>query len=64
MQLTSVRPGDIVKVDKKGRRFFAEVEHKEKQKLTIDPIQRGISYREASAREVVGHWKQMGRNGG
>jgi len=61
MNLQGVRVGDIVRVDKRGRRFLAEVQEKESGRLTIKPLQSGINYFEASAREVVEHYKKMGQ---
>ncbi len=61
MELASIRPGDIVRVDKKGRVFEAFVLGKHKGELEIEPIQRGVTYTSASAREVVCHWAQRGR---
>ena len=64
MELASIRPGDIVRVDKKGRVFEAFVLEKHKGALEIEPSQRGVSYTGASAREVVCHWAQRGRRRG
>lgn len=64
MELASIRPGDIVRVDKKGRGFEAFVLEKHKGGLEIEPIQRGVTYTSASAREVVCHWAQRGRRRG
>jgi hypothetical protein len=61
MQLAPVRPGDIVRVNKKGRVFEALVRAKRKGELEIEPIQRGITYTTASAREVICHWAKRGR---
>ena len=61
MQLATVKPGDIVRVDKKGRVFEAFVLAKRDGVLEIEPIQRGISYTTASAREVICHWARRGR---
>ncbi len=61
MELASIRPGDIVRVDKKGRVFEAFVLEKHKGGLEIEPIQRGVSYTSASAREVICHWAKRGR---
>jgi hypothetical protein len=58
-------PGDIVAVDKKGRRFHAFVERLEQQgaggrfELELRPIERGVSYRRATVREVVGVWRRV-----
>jgi hypothetical protein len=61
MKLARVRPGDIVRVNKKGRVFEALVRAKRKGELEIEPIQRGITYTTASAREVICHWARRGR---
>jgi hypothetical protein len=61
MQLASVRPDDIVRVNKKGRVFEAFVLRKRTGELEIAPIQRGITYTTASAREVICHWAMRGR---
>lgn len=60
MNLQGVRTGDIVRVDKRGRRFLAQVEDKEAGKLKITPILPNVNYFEASSREIVEHWKKMG----
>jgi hypothetical protein len=61
MNLAAVRPDDIVRVNKKGRVFEAFVLAKTAGKLDIEPIQRGITYTTASAREVICHWAKRGR---
>ena len=61
MKLARVRPGDIVRVNKKGRVFEAFVLRKRRGELEIEPIQRGITYTTASAREVILHWARRGR---
>lgn len=57
MTLTSVKAGDIVEVDKKGRRFLAYVNDKTDTGLEIKPVDRRITYRECTAREVIDHWR-------
>lgn len=57
MTLTSVKLGDIVEVDKKGRRFYAFVNDRTDTGLAIKPIDRRITYRECTAREVIDHWR-------
>lgn len=56
--LSTIKPGDIVEVDKKGRKFFAVVEDKQDGGLALKPITHGVSYRTASAREVTAHWRK------
>jgi hypothetical protein len=61
MHLAAVKVGDIVRVDKKGRVFLAFVIAKSPGELKLEPIQRGVTYTSASAREVVCHWAKRGR---
>lgn len=61
MELASVRPDDIVRVNKKGRIFEALVLGRRRGTLEIEPIQRGISYTPASPREEICHWVKRGR---
>jgi hypothetical protein len=53
MVLTKVKPGDTIKVNKRGRIFQAEVVEKDRGKLKIKPLDSNISYHEATAREVL-----------
>jgi hypothetical protein len=55
--------GDIVLVDKKGRRFHALVTELEQLEtgrfeLAVRPLDSRISYRSASVREVVEVWRK------
>ncbi len=63
MRLAAIRPQDVVRDDKRGRSFMAFVLAKGADGLSIDPIEPGISYRSATAREVVGHWARRGTSG-
>ena len=57
MRTRSIRAGDVVEVDKRGRRFHALVLSLEPDEgLELRPRQRGITFRQATAREVVDHW--------
>jgi ASC-1-like (ASCH) protein len=58
-----IAPGDIVEVDKKGRRFHAVVSKLDQQdsgrfELEVRPLERGITFRTASVREVIGVWRK------
>ena len=58
-----IAPGDIVEVDKKGRRFHAIVTAIQQGDsgrfdLEVRPINKGISHRTATIREVVGVWRK------
>jgi hypothetical protein len=61
-----IAPGDIVLVDKKGRRFHALVTELEQLdsgrfELVLRPLDSRISWRTASVREVVDVWRRAGR---
>jgi hypothetical protein len=58
-----IAPGDIVLVDKKGRRFHALVSELEQLEsgrfeLVLRPLDSRISWRTASVREVMKVWRQ------
>jgi hypothetical protein len=59
----AIGPGDIVELDKKGRRFHAlvtELEQVESGRfhLSVRPLDSRISYRQATVREVIGVWRR------
>lgn len=56
MRLERIRPGDIVLVSKGGRRFHARVDRIKEGVVELEPIERGVSYRHASARELLDVW--------
>lgn len=57
MTLASIKEGDIVAVDKRGRVFHALVLKPRRQgELSISPFDTRITYFTATAREVVGLW--------
>ena len=61
-----IAPGDIVEVDKKGRRFHAlvvDLDQVDSGRFHLDvrPLDSRISYRQATVREVVGVWRRAGR---
>ena len=62
-----IGPGDIVLVDKKGRRFHAlvtELEQLESGRfeLAVRPLDSRISYRTATVREVCDVWRKARRS--
>ncbi len=61
-----IGPGDIVEIDKRGRRFHAlvlELEQLETNRfeLKVRPLDSRISWRTATVREVVEVWRRAGR---
>jgi hypothetical protein len=61
MKLAQIHPGDLIEVDKRGRRVFAKVIEISDAVVQFEPLCPGISYRHASAREIVAHWRKAGR---
>lgn len=59
----AIGAGDIVEIDKKGRRFHALVRELEQLEsgrfeLIVRPLDSRISYHRATVREVVGVWRK------
>jgi hypothetical protein len=61
MRLEGIETGDIVEIDRLGRRFHAIVAGNAPGGLSIQPLDRRITYRTCRAREVTGHWVKRGR---
>jgi hypothetical protein len=61
MRLEGIQTGDIVEVDRGGRRFHAIVTAPAPGGLALAPLDRRISYFSCRSREVVGHWAKRGR---
>jgi hypothetical protein len=53
MNMSKVRPGDIVMIDKRGRRFVAEVIAMGTREVDIEPIDSRINYFHAKSTEVI-----------
>jgi hypothetical protein len=57
MRMRGIQPGDRVRVNKRGRVFDARVLGAGPAGgLSVEPLDRRISWRQATAREVIGHW--------
>ena len=56
VRLEGLQIGDIVEVDRLGRRFYALVTGNASGGLSIQPLDRRISYRSCRADDVVTHW--------
>jgi hypothetical protein len=61
-----IGPGDIVEIDKRGRRFHALVlelaqTDSGRFELSLRPLDSRISWRTASVREVVEVWRRVRR---
>jgi hypothetical protein len=61
MRLEGIHTGDIVEVDRRGRRYYALVTGTAPGGLALQPLDRRINYYDARSREVIGHWSKQGR---
>jgi hypothetical protein len=62
VRLRTIAPGDIVLVNKRGRLFHALVKGTATGgELTIEPLDKRVSYRHATPREVADHWQHRER---
>jgi hypothetical protein len=61
MRLEGIATGDIVEVDRNGRRFYAIVTAPAPGGLSLAPMDRRVSYFSCRSREVIGHWSKRGR---
>jgi hypothetical protein len=61
LRLEGIQIGDIVEVDRLGRRFHALVTGNANACLSVQPLDRRISYRTCRAHDVVAHWAKRGR---
>jgi hypothetical protein len=61
MRLEGIQTGDIVEIDRNGRRFHAVVTGPAPGGLSVQPTDRRVNYYTARSREVVGHWAKRGR---
>jgi hypothetical protein len=64
MKTASVRPLDLVRCDRLGRRFWALVTGHEGGALTLAPVTRNVTYYRVSSREVLEHYARRPRPGG
>lgn len=58
-----MHPQDLIEVSKGGRRFYARLIEISDGVVRFEPLSRGVSYRHAGAREIIGHWRKTGRRG-
>ena len=61
MRLEGIQVGDIVEVDRLGRRFHALVTGNAPDGLSVQPLDRRITYRHCRAHDVLTHWAKRGR---
>jgi hypothetical protein len=61
MRLEGIQVGDIVEVDRLGRRFHALVTANAGGSVSVQPLDKRINYHSCRAHQVVGHWAKRGR---
>ncbi len=61
VRLEGIQIGDIVEVDRLGRRFHALVTGNAGGHLSIQPLDRRVTYRSCRAHEAMAHWAKRGR---
>jgi hypothetical protein len=61
VRLEGIQIGDIVEVDRLGRRFHALVTGNAKGGRSVQQLDRRASYRTCRAHDVVAHWAKRGR---
>ena len=62
VNISNIRPGDLVRCDVRGWRFLAEVRDRRPGELEIEPIGTSANYRTAKSRQVVEHWRKTRRS--
>jgi hypothetical protein len=62
VRLEGIRAGDIIEVDRLGRRFHALVGGSAQGGLLIEPLDRRVTYRTCRPHEVRAHWAKRGGN--
>ena len=60
VKLAHIHAGDLVEINKRGRRFYGRVLETGDRIVQFEPLCPGISYRHATAREIVDHWRKTG----
>jgi hypothetical protein len=61
MRLEGIQVGDIVEVDRLGRRFHALVTGNAPGGLSLQPLDKRITYHSCRAHQVAAHWSKRGR---
>lgn len=63
MNITPIKPGDIVECDVRGSRFFAKAhditkDFADRKVLNVEPLLPNVTYRQATSRQVIGHYRK------
>jgi hypothetical protein len=58
MRTTSINAGDIVHSEIRGQGFYARVVDKTDDGLAVEPLDRRVTFRNVTARQIVGHYRK------
>jgi hypothetical protein len=61
MRLERVAVGDVIKAQITGRSLWGEVTEVKDGTVYFSPISAAAGWGQASAREIIGHWRKAGR---
>lgn len=56
--LNPIHPGDIVHVERNGRKAFCMVEGKANRELQVRAISPGFTWRTVTSHQVLAHWRK------
>lgn len=57
MTISSLKGGDVIEVDIKGRQFYAGVREISGRTVRFSPLDSRITWRECTSHQVIGIWK-------
>jgi hypothetical protein len=58
MRTQSINPGDIVHSQIRGQSFYARVIDRNDEGLAVEPLDKRVTFRNVTARQVVGHYRK------
>jgi hypothetical protein len=61
MRIEGIAVGDIVKASIGGRVIYGEVLEIRDRTLHFNPLTNAAGWRQATAHQIVGHWRKAGR---
>jgi hypothetical protein len=61
VRIEAIAVGDIVKAAIGGRVIYGEVLEIRDQQVHFHPLSHGAGWHHANARQIIGHWRKVGR---
>lgn len=61
--LATIHSGDMVEVEIAGRRGICKVDRKEGRELVLIPVTANFTWRRATGRQVLTHWRRTKNSG-